>query len=189
LTVVHADAAELVLGARLDPGDEERLGDGQRLEDEPPAGPQRAAHAGERAHRVVRRQIAEAVAPAQDGVEAPEIGQLPQIAGEEARPHSGPPGGTARALDLARGQVDAGHRVPRRGQADRQPTVAARHVKDRGGLRAEQLRDEARVVVGHGRAGRPPEAGGEATVKVDVPVVRHPLEAVAAVLCGQLRTS
>jgi len=171
----HAHATERVLGLRADPPDEQRLRDRVRLEHQTSAGPQRPMHGRQRASRVCRHEVAEAVAPAQDPVDEPDVGQRPQVADDEPRVHTGVRGGPARMFELAGGEVDAGRDVPARGEADRQPPVSAWHVEHRGPLgQSEQLANEPHVCVGHRGAGRSPETGGQATVKADEPIVRHP---------------
>ena len=168
----HAHAAERVLRALGDAARQPRLGDAERLEREPAAGPQHGAHPGERARAVLRRQVAEAVAPADDGVERARHRQRAQVAGEEARVDARRRRGGGRVLDLGGRDVDAGHAMAGAGERERDPPVAARDVEDRRARRQVERAQHAREIgVEHRRAGGAPEAGGEALVEADEPVV------------------
>jgi hypothetical protein len=132
-------------------------------------------HAGERANRVRRKQIAEAVAPAHDPVDEPDVGQRPQVADDEPRVHGGLRGDIPRTLDLRRRDVDADRCVTGSGQSYRQPPVTTWHVEHRGSrCQSEQPAHQPRVRVGHRGAGGSPEAGRQTTVKADIPIVLHP---------------
>ena len=122
----------------------------ERLEREPPAGPQHGVHPGERARAVLRREVAEAVAPAHDGVERARHGQRAQVAGEEPRVEARRGRGGGRVLDLGGRDVDAGHAVA--GAGERRARSARRRTGRRapprraaGRARAARARDRRRA--------------------------------------------
>ena len=171
----HADPGELDLRVRRDPAGEQGLRDGRALEHEPPAGSQQPVHAGQRADGVGRGQIAEAVAPAHEPVGRPGVGQVAQVADQEAGIDARRRGSAARVLDLGGGDLDPGHGVAGGGETQSDPPVAARHVDHRrAGRQGEQPGDHPRVLLGHGCARRAPEAGDQAGVEPDEPVVGDP---------------
>ena len=140
----------------------------------PPGRSARCMPASERAV-CVGHEVAEAVAPAHEPVHRADVGQRPQVAGDEARRQAGLGRRGAGALELAGREVDPDDVVAGRRESQRDPPVGTRHVEHRRARRQiEQLADEPRVGVGHRRARRAPEAGGQSAVEADEPVVQRP---------------
>jgi hypothetical protein len=119
----------------------------------------------------VVRQVAEAVAPVDDGVEAL-LGQRAKIALLEAGGYAALGGQPSRLRHLLRGDVDAHDAKAPLGEPKGDPTGAARGVEHVCcGGQVEQGGDGAGLLVGPGLGGRPPELGLQAGVEADEPVV------------------
>ncbi len=129
-------------------------------------------HAGEGAHRVGMREVAERVAPAHHRVRGAGVGQGAQVADEKGRREPVAGGGRTGAVDLGRCDLDARHHVAGGGEPQRDAPVGARDVDHRPARRqVEQGGDEGDVAVGHRRARGAPEARDETGVEADEPVV------------------
>ena len=138
-------------------------------------------HAGERAGRLRGHEIAEAVAPAHDRVHGADVREIAKVPGDEERVDTGVGCGAAPSLQLTGRQVDPHRLVAGGGQPDTQAPVAAGNVQHPAAWRdAEQPAHHERVLLGHRRARRAPEASGQTALKAVKPIVGHPRGVIPA---------